>query len=403
MEKLFEIATRVSTPLMLAGFIACAFFLILGQILKKNIFPTLTRELSTDIIRLIINKFFTLALIALIFGFLGFVLTMVHKSRAGPEVKVVTSRGVNRPKSSYSLEYKPKDEPSEYRYSLWPTIDYKLKNSGDEIAIVTNVTLEVLKVTPDLKPNLYFQLLPISQGDLSLRIVNLGWGPALNVEVDFLGGTIRHYLSYADDIFRWKGSIDNHVEISISAKKIVTSSKVVVDRKELTGYVKYDDKLGNHYEKTIEYDSIPRYPTSGWQIVINPRKFEIEETPPIGMFSMLLPSADYDILLNPEENTPSKVSVDVSQAIKPNEADRFQIVVASTRAAEYLIKSNVKIDDGTTIETEPMIVSVKFPRFLPNYFYREGLPIDMEKASQLEMSTKAIDKGRSSLPSLNEK
>lgn len=118
---------------------------------------------------------------------------------------------------------------------------------------------------------------------------------------------------------------------------------------------------------------------------------------------MLLPSADYDILLNPEENTPSKVSVDVSQAIKPNEADRFQIVVASTRAAEYLIKSNVKIDDGTTIETEPMIVSVKFPRFLPNYFYREGLPIDMEKASQLEMSTKAIDKGRSSLPSLNEK
>src|SRR6266851_924443 len=104
MEKLFEIATKVSTPLMLAGFIACAFFLILNQILRKNLFPKLTRQLSAEIVRLIINKLFILALIALILGFIGFVLAIIHKSRIGSNVKVITSRGVNRPNSVYALE-----------------------------------------------------------------------------------------------------------------------------------------------------------------------------------------------------------------------------------------------------------------------------------------------------------
>ena len=71
---LFEIATNISTPLMLAGFVAAAFFLLVRQILKKDLFPTLTRQLSADIIRLIIERLFTLSLIAMMLGFSGFVL-----------------------------------------------------------------------------------------------------------------------------------------------------------------------------------------------------------------------------------------------------------------------------------------------------------------------------------------
>ncbi len=34
MNRVFEIATNISTPLILAGFVAAAFFLIIRQILK---------------------------------------------------------------------------------------------------------------------------------------------------------------------------------------------------------------------------------------------------------------------------------------------------------------------------------------------------------------------------------
>lgn len=76
MSAILEIATDVSTPLMVAGFLAGGFFLILRQILRKDLFPALTRQLSADIIKLIIERLFTLALVALVLGFGGFVVTV---------------------------------------------------------------------------------------------------------------------------------------------------------------------------------------------------------------------------------------------------------------------------------------------------------------------------------------
>jgi hypothetical protein len=43
--SIFDIASKVSTPLALAGFLAACFFLILRQILKThNLFPRLEQE-----------------------------------------------------------------------------------------------------------------------------------------------------------------------------------------------------------------------------------------------------------------------------------------------------------------------------------------------------------------------
>jgi hypothetical protein len=42
MDKIFEIATRVATPLALGGFIAATFFLAVRQIIAKNIFLALS-------------------------------------------------------------------------------------------------------------------------------------------------------------------------------------------------------------------------------------------------------------------------------------------------------------------------------------------------------------------------
>lgn len=73
MENIFDIATNISTPLMLAGFFAAAFFFIARQVIKANIFPQLTKQLSGDIIKFIIQRLFILALIAMILGFTGYI------------------------------------------------------------------------------------------------------------------------------------------------------------------------------------------------------------------------------------------------------------------------------------------------------------------------------------------
>jgi hypothetical protein len=74
---IFDIASRVSNPLALSGFLAAAFFLIVNQILGMS---QLFREFRTtdayNVIVLIIKKLFLLALIALIFGFVGYIVLL---------------------------------------------------------------------------------------------------------------------------------------------------------------------------------------------------------------------------------------------------------------------------------------------------------------------------------------
>jgi hypothetical protein len=71
MEKIFQIASNVSTPLALAGIFATIFFFIIRQILsgKDNQW-----KITNHIIILIINKLFILAIAAMLLGFIGWVI-----------------------------------------------------------------------------------------------------------------------------------------------------------------------------------------------------------------------------------------------------------------------------------------------------------------------------------------
>jgi len=77
MDPILSIGANISTPMMLAGFVAAAFFLVTRLVLQKNIFPALTRSLSANIIRLVIERFFWLAMVGMVLGFAGFVLGKV--------------------------------------------------------------------------------------------------------------------------------------------------------------------------------------------------------------------------------------------------------------------------------------------------------------------------------------
>jgi len=411
MGKILEIATNVSTPLMLAGFLAGVFFLILRQILKKNLFPVLTRQLSADIIKLIIDRLFTLALVALVLGFVGFVTNIFYtglseptqKSQDGPDIRVIDTQVQKRQKGKkkshplYSIESDFTDDSQKYggvmSYDIWPVIDYKIKNVGNQTAIVTKVIIEIIKSVPDLTPELYFQLLPSLKGDMMLRIVNIGWGPALDVDLNYLEGPIRRFLPDQKELYKWSGVIEDHISLNILSENIKIKGEVVIPSDDIKGSIQYTDKLGNKYKEQIVYDSIPRYPTSGWELILSQEGFKIRNTPSSMKFLLLSPSAIYDVILEPREEQ-YRVDVEVSHVIGPNEADRFQIIVASSSSAEYVIRSYVEIDGSDLIETESQTISVEFPRYITKFFYREGLPINLDNADQLKMSRESTDKER---------
>ena len=83
MGKIFEIASQVSTPLALAGFFAAVLFFVFRQIVAKNIFPRLTAAIGADLLRLIIDRLFVLALVAMLLGFAGYIVPKLFDH--GPE------------------------------------------------------------------------------------------------------------------------------------------------------------------------------------------------------------------------------------------------------------------------------------------------------------------------------
>ena len=344
MSTIFEIATNVSTPLMVAGFLSAAFFLILRRIVGKDIFPRLTRALSVELLRLIVDRLFILSLIALVLGFLGFALTLVYSNPQPEEqnVKVLkttvsqTSDVANANFASRDISVSvPEFSTSKYgHYDVWPALDYRLKNVGGEVGLVTAVTLEVIEAVPDLSPDLYFQLLQTADKNLALRIVNLGWGAARGVDLEYLSGSIRDVLRNEEASLRWEGTIEDYVVLQIPKTLIKAASERQFLLDEIGGRVQYQDVHGNRYDTEVKYNSwtadrILRVKPDGFYIIMS-LSLSLEA----GEFHRpLLPSAVYDVLLEPKE-TPSRMEVPVSQPLNPGEPDRFQILVGSTQATE---------------------------------------------------------------------
>lgn len=96
MNSLFDIASKVSTPLALGGLIAVVLFSIFRQILAKKIFPKLTVALSGIILQSIIDKLFILAFVAMFLGFAGYVVKVVARPEMPPDsVSINISSGMS--------------------------------------------------------------------------------------------------------------------------------------------------------------------------------------------------------------------------------------------------------------------------------------------------------------------
>lgn len=120
MEKMFQIATTISTPLALGGLFAVIFFFIIKQMLAKDIFSPLTKSSSFNILKTIVVYLFALALIAMFLGFAGYIIPMLLPASS----------------SQKSLPQASSNEPPKFRVRYFDVegyaIDFLMKGMVDE-------------------------------------------------------------------------------------------------------------------------------------------------------------------------------------------------------------------------------------------------------------------------------
>jgi formylglycine-generating enzyme required for sulfatase activity len=76
-DKILEVVSNVSTPLALAGIILCFMFYIIRQIFSKITLPKPTNVGAFETIKLFVDRFFYLSLIAIFLGFAGYVIKLL--------------------------------------------------------------------------------------------------------------------------------------------------------------------------------------------------------------------------------------------------------------------------------------------------------------------------------------
>lgn len=127
MEKVFEIATRISTPLILAGVVTIAMFFVCLALIRKVSKPS--KSHSAEILRQVVWGFFGLGLLSLLLGFAGYLTPLIDTYiRNNPvyRVRVTVVDSTNRPVNGAEIISVPSGEQ-------------KITEAGSEIVIPDSV------------------------------------------------------------------------------------------------------------------------------------------------------------------------------------------------------------------------------------------------------------------------
>ncbi len=78
MLGIWDVVRNISTPLLLSGLVVAIMYLLFRTILKMDIFKPLTRQMGGKLIFRIVNIIFIIALITIVFGFIGYLMDKTY-------------------------------------------------------------------------------------------------------------------------------------------------------------------------------------------------------------------------------------------------------------------------------------------------------------------------------------
>jgi hypothetical protein len=103
MEQVLDIATRVSTPIALAGLVVGVVLILFYTILKLNIFPKLNQSMGHNVILSTLKYLYRLAMVSIVLGVIAYLTPIVLGSIFPSQPPVRPSAKINVP-THYSIE-----------------------------------------------------------------------------------------------------------------------------------------------------------------------------------------------------------------------------------------------------------------------------------------------------------
>jgi hypothetical protein len=193
MNKLFEIASTLKTPLALGGVVVIAMFLIYKAILKKKIFPRLTKIHSYKLINKIVDDLFFLAIFAMLIGFIGYIYVYVAPSRTSIEqsesIKLPSLEKLV-PSETLTIELEPPKFPSpseKQKYAStavnkdfsvihftveekepFPIIKFTLMNGTENTQVITKLKVTIHEFGTGIAEYIPLVLKPLAVWDVKL-------------------------------------------------------------------------------------------------------------------------------------------------------------------------------------------------------------------------------------------
>jgi hypothetical protein len=259
--------------------------------------------------------------------------------------------------------------------SRFPTLDLKLKSTGNGTAFLNAITLAVLEARVDPEPHIVASLYQDwDDNSLRIRLRNLGWGKACDVSFTPLPPHVMRHLSAPFDSFTWQGEIEDSVELQIPASAIRFDTLTKVhqiketwygdgsgplvfigqdfDGAEIVGNLTFRDEEGTSYHRLVSY---PQPSASSWLLYLTNHGF-VTKVHHI-CESYMSTSYTYDIELYPDRGT-YKSRHAISQRIAPGDVDRFELQLYSARSAFYKVQFTIEVDGTESLVLPPMSVHI---------------------------------------------
>jgi tetratricopeptide (TPR) repeat protein len=259
---------------------------------------------------------------------------------------------------------------------FFPLLDLKLKNSGNTVAYLTGLDLDVHDVRVNTAPILEFYISADSNRDLLIKVNNCGWGPALDVYIDNLHlESFRELLTFQQKDYLWFGTIDSEsaIEIVIPKSAIIRQGRHTISCP--AGSVTYKDVHGKEYGFMFRYTP---YPFEDYIINIGPDGFDVTYQDHARARE---PSARYNIVL-PTEPSKYRQTFRISHEVAPNETERLQLVIGSLKSADFRFSLEIRYDGGRILRSAEITLSIVNPNRL--WYYRYLKPSWLSQAAAAE-------------------
>jgi hypothetical protein len=246
---------------------------------------------------------------------------------------------------------------------FFPLIDLKLKNSGNGVAYLTKLEIDVENVSVNTTPILEFYIASTDQHDMLLQVKNCGWGPARDVCIENLhDDKLRKHLKLKQKDYFWRGEIEagKAIDILIPKSTIITVSSGPISGSP--GFITYADSTGKEHAFQFRYSP---YPFEEYVINLADAGFEVRHH---DYARAREPSARYNVIL-PTEPTKYLKGFDISHEIAPQQTERFQVVAASEKSADFHLVVRVRYDRDKIVASQTVKLSVVNPNSLWYYNY----------------------------------